>query len=311
MARVLVFTDRTPDDDDWKGAFAWGLIRALAESQHQVLVLTTAEPELIRITHPRLTIGRPAPNWGAQHLPKFVQGLIMFRPDVIHTFALKKSRLPSALTIWPYLHGACQVFPRLKRFSGFFEENDLSEKDSSLLWHKGSQSGVVFTTPQQRALNERFNLRADVLPVELELTSEFGRNVSETALLVPAPVSDWKNAEHDLKKLAEFLIASPSVHAKIVGGWGALPLSERRSGWQHLLPVGERVKMLESMSFEDFLKEAKEADSLWLECLPADSWRHVIAAFVGEGLGRILHGHRPLLQQGSTANFLNRLYSQV
>ncbi len=67
MARVLVFTDRTPDDDDWKGAFAWGLIRALAESQHQVLVLTTAEPELIGVSHPRLTVGRPAPNWGAQH----------------------------------------------------------------------------------------------------------------------------------------------------------------------------------------------------------------------------------------------------
>ncbi len=311
MARVLVFADGTPDDDDWKGAFAWSLIRALAESQHQVLVLTTVEPEKIMIEHPRLTIGRPAPNWGAQHLPKFLQGVVMFRPEVIHTFALKPTRLFGAMTIWPYLHGACAIFPGLMRFSAFFEAADLREKDPTLTWHKGSRASVVFTPAQQRAFDEKFQLLSELLPVELEHGVRTQQDGAENVLLIPAPVSEWGNVEQDLRRLAEFLLASPHLQARIVGGWGDLPLSERRAGWQYLLPVADRVSMLEKLPFTEFLKQAREAQSIWLECLPSDSWRQVLSTFVAEGLGRTLHGHRPTLAQGSTANFLSRLFSQT
>ena len=46
------------------------MIRALAESQHQVLVLTTLDPATIDVAHPRLTIARPAPSWRADNLPR-------------------------------------------------------------------------------------------------------------------------------------------------------------------------------------------------------------------------------------------------
>lgn len=311
MARVLVLTDRLPSDHDWKGAFTWKLILSLAESQHQVLVLTTAETEAIGITHPRLSIGRPAPSWAAQHLPKFLQGILMFRPEVVQTFAMRPSKLWPALTIWPYLNSALRVLPGVKRFSGYFEETDISEKDPALTWHRGSHAGATFTPSLQRTLSERFQLRSDVLPLDLELPRE--REVAGTsgALLVPAPVGEWSDPDHGLDELARFLRENSELKARIVGGWGELPLLSRREGWGHLLDVADRVKLLEPMALPEFIKEVQSAAQIWMKPLTAHSWRHIVASLAAEGLGRQVAGPRIILNQGSTANSLSRLFSQT
>jgi hypothetical protein len=307
--RVLVLTDRTPADDDWKGAFAWKLILSLAESQHQVLVFTTADPDSIGITHPRLSIGRPAPGWGAQHLPKFIQGIIMFRPEVIQTFAMKPSKLWPSLTVWPYLNSALRVLPGVKRFSSYFDESDLLEADPSLVWHKGSLSGSAFTPALQRSLERRFQLHADVLPVELELRRD-SNAAGGDVVLVPAPVGEWNDPDRDLSELAAYLKAHPQARARINGGWGDLPLSARREGWGHLLEVADRVALLEKMSLPEFFKEVQAAGLIWIKPLVAHSWRHVVASLAAEGLGREVFGPRLILNQGSTANSLSRLFSR-
>lgn len=311
MARVLVLTDRLPDDHDWKGAFTWKLILSLAESQHQVLVLTTADTEAIGITHPRLSIGRPAPSWTAQHLPKFLQGILMFRPEVVQTFALKPSKLWPAMTIWPYLNSALRVLPGVKRFSGYFEESDLSEKDPALIWHRGSHAGATFTPSLQRTLSDRFQLRSDVLPLDLELPRQREAGDRTGAILVPAPVGEWSNPDHGLDELARFLRENPESKARIVGGWGELPLLSRREGWGHLLDVADRVKLLEPMALSEFIKEVQAASQVWMKPLGVQSWRHIVASLVAEGLGRKTIGPRIILNQGSTANSLSRLFSQT
>ena len=103
MSRVLVFSDRLPTDPSWKGACTWEIIRALAEAHHEVTVFTTQSPELIPITHPRLTVARPASSFGVDKMGRWAQALLALRPEVIHTFALQKSNTWPSLSVWPYL----------------------------------------------------------------------------------------------------------------------------------------------------------------------------------------------------------------
>jgi|GEM_PF-5031255 len=309
MARVLVLTDRHPLDPDWKGAVAWNLILSLSESQHQVLVLTTQDPETIPISHPRLTIARPAKSWDARQLPKFLQGILLFRPEVIHTFAVKPSRLWKGLSIWPYLHTACRLIPGLQRFSTVFESSDLPENDPSWAWHMGSRRTVVFSGEQKLAMENR-NRSAEVSPLEIEAPTEFDdEEPGVPYILVPAPVSEWNNPQRDLLMLARHLEQNPDLHAHVSGGWGDWPTSSRRIAWSKMMPVADRLHMLEPLSLPQVVREARRARSLWCEPLVQDSWRSLLAAQLARALNVPAQGGRPALDQGSTANFLSRLFA--
>jgi hypothetical protein len=314
MSKLLILTDRHPRDRDWKGAFAWDLIRGLAESQHQVLVLTTTDPKTIEVAHPRLTIARPAPSWRADNLPRFLQAILSFQPDVIHTFHPGQTKRFSALTIWPYLHSACFVLPRMRRFSTFFENQDLLAKDPALSWHQGSERGNAITAAQARRLNERLKIPVDVLPLEMELPrtledDEDSSWVDSKYILVPAPVSAWTHPQVDLNSLRQFLLNHPEWSARIVGGWGDLPLSERRTGWQELMTVADRVSLLDGIDIVEFSRQLREAQAVWLETLDPDRWAFVLAAHMAETVGKTIYGAKPMLESGSPANFLSRLYS--
>jgi len=310
MARVLVLTDRHPLDSDWKGAVAWNLIRSLAESQHQVLVLTTLDPETIDVTHPRLTIARPAQSWSAAALPKFLQGILLFQPEVVHTFAVKPSRLWQSLTLWPYLNKALMVLPALKRFSTLFESADLPEEDPSLSWHRGSHRNVVFSPEQKAALQRQLSRSIEVSPLEIEaLAGEPGEKTGPPYVLVPAPVGEWNNPSRDLLVLAKFLEERPELHAHVVGGWGDWPASSRRAAWSKMMPVADRLHMLEPMTLNQLMTHSRLCRALWCEPLVRDSWRELVAAQIAASLDIPAHGSRPALNQGSTANFLSRLFA--
>lgn len=311
MARILVFTDRHPEDPDWKGAIAWNLIQSLAESQHQVLVFTTRDPEAIDVRHPRLTIARPANSWRADHLPKFLQGILLFRPEVIHTFALHPSRSWKGLTIWPYLHTALKALPSLKRFSTIFECTDLPENDPSLGWHQGSRQNVVFSVAQEQELKDHLAFSLAVSPLEIEVSAIDTLDSAESPpfVLVPAPVSEWNNPSKDLLLLAKHLMENNDLHARVAGGWGEWPASSRRAAWSKMMPVADRLHMLEPLPLAKFLEQAKQCETLWCEPLNRDSWRDVLTAQVASQLHKPTHGSRPALNTGSTANFLSRLFA--
>lgn len=309
MARVLVLTDRHPLDPDWKGAVAWKLILALSEAQHQVLVLTTLNPDSISITHPRLTIARPAKTWDARQLPKFLQGILLFKPEVIHTFALKPSRLWKTLTVWPYLHGACRVLPGLKRYSTVFETGDLPEGDPSWAWHLGSRRTVVFSEEQKRSL-ENLNRSAEVSPLELEAPAGIKTAPPEDPyVLVPAPVGEWTHPQRDLLLLTRYLEDHPGTHARVAGGWGDWPASSRRIAWSKMMAIAPRLHLLEPLTLPQLMSEAAGAETLWCEPLDPDSWRGLLAAELARALNVPKRGGRPALPPGSSTNFLSRLFA--
>lgn len=309
MARLLVLTDRLPGDLDWKGAFTWDLIRSLAESQHQVLALTTEDPGEFNVSHPRLTIARPGKSWGVQYLPKFLQAILLFQPDVVCTITPKNSLQLKGLTIWPYLQSALMVLPKIQRFSALFETKDTEKNQSSLSWHKGTNACVVFTSSHRRDLRVLHEGNIMISPFEMSLP-QLESEYSETRyLLIPASVSEWTNPAENLQRLHDHLVKNPRLQVRINGGWGDMTAGEKRTAWQTLMPVADRLQLLEPLSFTEMIKQAKGAEGFWLEAIPADSWRDVVSRFVAQQLGKQLPENRPALAAGSTANFLSRLFA--
>jgi hypothetical protein len=309
VAKLLVLTDRNPNDYEWKGAFAWDLIRSLAESQHQVLVLTTEDLDEINVTHPRLTVARPAKSWGLQYLPKFLQAILLYQPEVICTLSPRSGIQLKGLTIWPYLDAALNVLPKIKRYSALFESDDTIQNPSVLAWHKGAKSCVVFTSGHRQDLRQEIEGEILVSPFEIQLPLQDIEPSEHPYLLVPAPVSEWSERGKHLQALRDHLIHNPGLHARINGGWGDLPAAEKRSAWQSLMPVADRLHLLEPLTWPQVVAQAQGAAGFWLDGIPADSWRDVISRFAASQLGKSLPENRPALPAGSTVNFLSRLFA--
>lgn len=282
MARVAVILDRSPQDPEWKGAFAWDIVLALAESQHEVLALTPLDPASIEVAHPRLTVVRPAPGFELLHFAKWLRALLQFRPEILHTFALSP---PRALNIWPLVEPALKAMPHIRRYSTALGEEDFTPFETV-------RPPLEFS-PVQSA-------RA-VTPAEGTASGD---------LIVPAPVDAWERPQVGLLMLADFLMNSPAVNAFIIGGWGGCTLSERREGWSHLSEVAARVHMLEPLNWRQFVQRLTSAKGLWLKALKANSWTALASAHVAAPLGLPVWGESPHLHSGSSANFLSRLYSQ-
>jgi hypothetical protein len=307
MSKVLVLTDRHPEDTDWKGAFAWQLILDLAQSQHEVLAITTIDPLSLEISHPRLTIAHPCSDWRADRIGRIMRTVLTFQPDVVHSFAFHPSRLWPSLTVWPYLSSTLALIKGCKRYSVLFESSDLAESDPSLAWFRGSQKNLVFSGAQVSSLSQRLNISASVLPMEFE-----ARIAPEPApvILIPAPISDLRDGESALRDLTRMLTADNRLSATFVGGWGDWPASRRREGWQLVMSVADRVRMVPPLTWRDFLKQALEAQALWLEYLPEDSWRRLVALGLANSAGlNVLGSQAQSGERASSANYLSRLYA--
>ncbi len=310
MARIAVLTDRSPNDFDWKGAFIWKLILSLSESQHQVLVLTPQEIENLSITHSRLTIARPAIHWRADKLPQYAQALLQFRPDIIHTFALKPERSWSQLTLWPYLNAAMTAFPHIRRYSTLFDSEDIDAKYSNWIWHQGSHALTVFTPTFQAQARQIYQGQIEISPLEFEVPDEVHTTVEEDVWLIPAPVSEWNMPQTDLQILTQALELEPERRVKIIGGWGDSLASEKRQGWKTLVTVAGQVSMGDPLNLSDFVHAASGVRAFWMNSLPINSWRSLLAQEVAKRLDKELIGVAPVGLPGSTSNFISRLYSQ-
>lgn len=280
MARLAVFIDRPLSDREWKGAFAWKIALALAESQHEVLALTTEDPARIELSHPRMTVVRPAPAFSARYFPDWIRALLPFNPDVIHTFALKH---PPLLSVWPLINLALAPWPRLRRYSSAFDNRDFLPFERVDLPFEMDLNPAVSTSP-----------------ITLE----------RPLILIPEAVSRWARPNSDLILLSEFLLKNREYDCHIVGGWGDTVLSDRRTGWSLLRDVGEQVRMADEASLFDFLKLAATSSGLWLRSMRPESWPARLAAHLGRSWSLTTWGEVPEIPTGSPANFLSRLYTQ-
>ncbi len=278
MARLIAMVDRPPADKEWKGAFAWKMILALAESQHEVLALTTLDPAEIEIAHPRLTVANPAPTWRLNHSAAWLKAILQFQPEVLHSFGISRMTGPSALTIWPYLGRARDLFPRLRAYSTVFDEDDFAPFE-----------------PIKTPLDFFFEGEQD--------------EAKSTHWIIPMPVSRWIKPKLELLMLADHLEQNPDREVMIIGGWGNYPVRERRAGWAYLKQVRSRIHMCPEMDFQGFLRLARNSAGFWLRSMPPTSWTARVSALVAENFHLPVIGSVAQLQAGSSANFLSRLYS--
>lgn len=289
MARLLTFADRGPLDVEWKGAVVWKTILSLAETHHEVLALTTLPLETVEsISHPRLTIASPAPDFAITRVARWMRAFLQFQPEIVHTFGL---RAPPRFSCWPVLAQAVSAFPRLQHYSTVFSDSDFAPFE---------RVSAPFDP-------EDFNAR-DIGSNEAAV--EFD-NCSRNFYIVPAPVSEWQKPLVDLLMLADFLENNPAINVCVVGGWGSFDLRERKQGWNLLGPLSARVQMLPDLRFEDFVALTRKSRGLWLRSVPYRSWRALVASHVADALSLPIIGTVAQLHSGSAANFLSRLYSNT
>jgi hypothetical protein len=85
MSKICFLTDRLPTDPDPFSALIWNQFLVLAESHHDVLVVShLPPPQDERWIHPRLRVLQPFPSWSIRFLPRFLRLLIGHKPDVLH-----------------------------------------------------------------------------------------------------------------------------------------------------------------------------------------------------------------------------------
>jgi hypothetical protein len=306
MAKVLVLTDRTPDDTDWKGALTWRTILALAECQHEVLVATPAPFERIGVTHPRLNIIRPIQSWAVSQLPKLAKTLLTYRPDVVHTFALNRSKLWPSLSLWPFF----SALPGFKKIVTLFEPSDCDSKQLAFEWYRSANRLTVFSEEMRHSLGKSLARALEVLPLDFDLEPSLAE--SQRRLLIPASVAEWREPLLNLEHMADYLRHNPEIEMRIIGGWGDYPQSERKQAWNMLGECAARLSLSEGVSLPEFVKQLRGAQGIWLEPLPRDSWRFLLSSQLARQLGKGLIVSTPpslALAAGSTANSLSRIYT--
>ena len=104
MSKICFLTDRLPTDPDPFSTLIWNQFLVLAESHHDVLVVShLPPPEQERWQHPRLQVIQPFTSWSIRFLPRFVRLLVGHKPDVLHWIEPAQPKLHHMQWITPAL----------------------------------------------------------------------------------------------------------------------------------------------------------------------------------------------------------------
>jgi len=104
MSKICFLTDRLPTDPDPFSTLIWNQFLVLAESHHDVLVVShLPPPEGERWQHPRLQVIQPFTSWSIRFLPRFIRLLVGHKPDVLHWIEPSHPKLHHMQWITPAL----------------------------------------------------------------------------------------------------------------------------------------------------------------------------------------------------------------
>ncbi|MCB0385855.1 MAG: hypothetical protein KDD43_10725, partial [Bdellovibrionales bacterium] len=119
MARVLLVTPNLPPSPEPESLLAWRLANTLAESQHQVKILTGPHhyaefPEF----HSRVEVLQIFKRWSLLELPRIFPLWLQWRPEVLHLLPP-----PRPKPLWyslPMTPGAFPMLPRPRVIASFW-----------------------------------------------------------------------------------------------------------------------------------------------------------------------------------------------
>lgn len=254
MARIAFFTESLPPNGDVIGRFAWDLIQALAEQEHEIRVFSTyREGEELPESHPRIEIVRPFRKWSLLELPKAVPLLLAFKPDVLHLIQPHQEALSgfsNAMEIVPALRS---VIGNPAMIASFF---DLDSK--SLRRHRLLLKSIRALTVSNQTQNDLITAHFDAIgsPPEIAVVPMgFGitplRQSTENEIIVfdsvdldsihalkakfpklivvAGPVESHSDPECTFRAIASALKFDPQAAAVILDGWGRLPVRARHA----------------------------------------------------------------------------------
>jgi hypothetical protein len=85
VARVVLIAPSLPPSPDPEALLAWRLANSLAECQHEIKLLTGKHPyQLFPQFHPRVELLQIFQRWSVFEIPKILQILHQWRPEVLH-----------------------------------------------------------------------------------------------------------------------------------------------------------------------------------------------------------------------------------
>lgn len=259
MARIAFFTETLPPNSDLIARFSFDLIRSLADQEHEILVFSTYRPEAeLPKSHPRIEILRPFRKWSWLEIPKIIQPLLQFRPEVLHFIQPRAEALEGFTNAMNAIAGLAPVIGKPSFVSSFYDVQPQSLKEHSLLL-KASDAVTVSNQPQADLIIQtleslhhaskkpRWNQpQVRILPVPgvvatLHESKNASAQASETATLetffsqnqnvvvVPGDIGNHHDPESLFEILAELLAAQHHTAILFAGGWGRIsPLRRRR-----------------------------------------------------------------------------------
>lgn len=260
MARLAFFTEVLPAsdriDDHEITDFSYGLMTSLADQQHDVRVFSTyREGENLPASHPRLEIVRPFRKWSWLELPRLMPILLEFQPEILHFIQPRREAFSGLTNAMSALPGLAPLIGRPRIVVSLYDVRAqelqrnrllLSAADTVIVANKRQADEVErwFADQSRTATIETVPLPAQTPPEEIEVLPGLEQMPATDLIFVPGDLTELKDRDALAMTLNELLSAIPSAGVIFGGGWGQLPLNERRAFMRSFEDRGNGARVL-------------------------------------------------------------------
>lgn len=273
MARLAFFTEQLPGAGSVSRSlagtesidFSYGLMISLADQQHEVRVFSTyRENDPMPPSHSRLQIVRPFRKWSWLEIPRLIPILLDFQPEILHFIQPRKEALgglTNATSVLPSL-GPLIGRPRIV-VSLYDVRREELQKNKILL----SLANTVIVANKQQAdeltdwftswLSDRTrqpsieivslpSSTAEIADLEREVLPSVERlqEATKNLIFIPGQLDEQRDLAALALALNQVLTAIPSVGLIFGGGWGDVPLQDRRSFMRQFEDRGNGARVL-------------------------------------------------------------------
>ncbi|MGE0763673.1 MAG: glycosyltransferase family 4 protein [Bdellovibrionales bacterium] len=228
-------------------------LRGLAESQHQVKVITRRDTaKKFPLPHANVEWTEPMRSWGLWEFPQLFSLLLAYAPQVVH---LSVGRPISRTGLWPALSVLKSLGIPLVISPG-----------DHCAWPPAWRFHDQLIAPPYTA--------DWAVPLLLPQNFSAASDMAANRVFVPGPLyahSDWRQT---LNKLMSFIAQNPEKTFDLAWDWSEIPIAERlswRTRWQSQT-LGAQLNYLGPLSLHDQLTHARASGHVMSEFLRDPSW---------------------------------------